>query len=357
MKIVENFKTFNVFKEEADQKFLPKLTETVESSISEKDKKNLKISLLVISVSSIIAIAFLIGMVAGFFNKNINVLALVVSSLIFIIISIILIMVFYYKSTKIKKRIRMEIKKKLNPELMYKEAFETLEKGFTYLGYSDDTNIENPSQLQAFNKCQITEKDIQTFRYNVPYDAHIKARSASKNLLIDNKYPVSLLNILWERVVKVNNKENVEYYNTGILKINTEHLKDRAFDFELLKKKGLFGLTNKGIKLENNEFNKIFNPISKNELKIRQMYTPLAMETSVNRYKDKAGSKIFNFTITSIGKNVYFEYNVDFGFMELNFPNSIKKDKLIKYLYNDFLKDTYSLYYLLSFIYIPLYLY
>ncbi|MDW2925749.1 hypothetical protein [Mesomycoplasma ovipneumoniae] len=88
------------------------------------------------------------------------------------------------------------------------------------------------------------------------------------------------------------------------------------------------------------------------------MYTPLAMELSLKRYFDRNGVKVSDISIQSFQNAVYFTYKCDWNFMYLDFPTSIIKtpDDFINRIFNDFLLDTYSLYYLLCLIYVTLYL-
>nr|WP_318087700.1 hypothetical protein [Mesomycoplasma ovipneumoniae] len=88
------------------------------------------------------------------------------------------------------------------------------------------------------------------------------------------------------------------------------------------------------------------------------MYTPLAMELSLKRYSDRNGVKVLDVAIESLGNAIYFTYKCDWNFMYLDFPTSIIKtpDDFINHIFNDFLLDTYSLYYLLCLIYVTLYL-
>ncbi|MHA0271252.1 DUF3137 domain-containing protein, partial [Mesomycoplasma ovipneumoniae] len=59
----------------------------------------------------------------------------------------------------------------------------------------------------------------------------------------------------------------------------------------------------------------------------------------------------------SSGNAIYFTYKCDWNFMYVDFPTSIKTpDDFINHIFNDFLLDTYSLYYLLCLIYVTLYL-
>ncbi|WP_434337434.1 hypothetical protein V2P72_01885 [Mesomycoplasma hyopneumoniae] len=110
---------------------------------------------------------------------------------------------------------------------------------------------------------------------------------------------------------------------TGILKIDTSILGEKAFDFKLLKPGSWFFQKNK-VKLENEEFNQVFSPESNDRLKIRKMYTPLAMELSLKRYFDRDGVKVLDVSIESLGNAIYFTYKCDWNFMYLDFPTSIK---------------------------------
>ncbi|WP_416373704.1 DUF3137 domain-containing protein [Mycoplasmopsis felis] len=113
----------------------------------------------------------------------------------------------------------------------------------------------------------------------------------------------------------------------------------------------------KSIETENDNFNKTFNLVSPDPIKARMMYTPLSMELSLKRYYDKEGTKLSGLKIHSNAALIRFTFNIDSNFMELSFPAFLSsEEKLSKHIYKDVLLDTYTLYYILSLIYIPTYL-
>ncbi|MBN4084491.1 DUF3137 domain-containing protein [Mycoplasma sp. CSL10166] len=364
MKIVEDYMNFNSYKSITDQTVYPIFKSAIEEAFSDessinKMRKNRKISIILFILSTF---SFLLGVlllfVIGFQNgKSTNFIVF----LVFLILSFILMfvgIVIFWKYKKTLNMIISKIRNSIDVEKIYNKSFKKVNNGINYL--STKANVEFFLDTKQFSKKEILDssldsEEIITFNFGVPNDARIVKKSKQKYLLIDNRYPASFMNVLYLQIVR-NSKGQVvsrRYFERGVLKIDTRNLGDRGFEFTLFKG-GLF--SKKPIKLENKEFNKKIRLVADDELKARQMYTPLSMELSVKRVEDVHGSIVNSMYVTSTGDSIYFEYSVPMNFMELDIIPSINKNKILNSMYNDFLYDTYTLYWILSIIYIPIYL-
>ncbi|WP_337896404.1 DUF3137 domain-containing protein [Mesomycoplasma ovipneumoniae] len=353
MKIISDYFKFEDYKNKAKEEFLPKLDEIIKKKHSKTVEKLAKLQSvaktlnIVLSISSVLTtIAIIVHLT---YYKNFT-------GVLFVAIpGIIAIASTYYLRLK-KKQIRSitdEISKDVvdsfKPEVAYKAAFSILDKGMDYLGFNDQ--ISNNILISRNEISDLTPAEIIGSS-----KAWISEVRPLKELLIDEKFHVSFTNVHWQWEERKNKETVTRESFTGILKIDTSMLGEKAFDFKLLKPRGWFSQKDK-IKLENEEFNQIFNPESNDRLKIRKMYTPLAMELSLKRYFDRDGVKVLDVTIESSGNAIYFTYKCDWNFMYVDFPTYIKTlDDFINHIFNDFLLDTYSLYYLLCLIYATLYL-
>ncbi|MDW2908069.1 DUF3137 domain-containing protein [Mesomycoplasma ovipneumoniae] len=354
MKIINDYFKFEDYKNKAKEEFRPKLDEI----IKKKHLKTLEKLAGIQRVAKKLEIVSLISYI--FISAGIYVAIkyeLGIGGIIFAVISgIIAIASTFYLGIKKReiRKITNEVSKDVidsfKPEVAYKAAFSILDKGMEYLGFND----------QPSNNIQISKNEISNLtpvQIIGSSKAWISEVRPLKELLIDEKFRVSFTNVRWQWEERRKKETVTKKSFTGILKIDTSILGEKAFDFKLLKPNGWLSQKEK-IQLENEEFNKVFNPQSSDRLKIRKMYTPLAMELSLKRYSDRNGVKVLDVAIESLGNAIYFTYKCDWNFMYLDFPTSIIKtpDDFINHIFNDFLLDTYSLYYLLCLIYVTLYL-
>ncbi|AAZ44414.2 hypothetical protein [Mesomycoplasma hyopneumoniae] len=353
MKIINDYFKFEDYKNKAKAEFHPKLDEIIKKKHSKSLEKvaGLQNEAKKLNITS--SISFFLTMIVILVATNTQ---LGYTSIIFAIIPgiIAIVSTFYlgFKKKEIRKitdEISKDVLVNFRPEVAYKAAFSILDKGMDYLGFND----------QPSNKIQISKNEITNL---TPVEiigssrAWISQVRPLKELLIDEKFHVSFTNVHWQWKETRKNETVTRESFTGILKIDTSILGEKAFDFKLLKPGSWFFQKNK-VKLENEEFNQVFSPESNDRLKIRKMYTPLAMELSLKRYFDRDGVKVLDVSIESFQNAIYFTYKCDWNFMYLDFPTSIKSpDDFINHIFNDFLIDTYSLYYLLCLIYVTLYL-
>ncbi|MBN3535024.1 DUF3137 domain-containing protein [Mycoplasma procyoni] len=349
MKRVNDYKTFSEFRKISDKEFYPVFKEAIAKGFENKDLidwlKKLKIAAIATFVASMVMVlvSFIVIITQHFaIGGWLFVLAILILIAWFIIFRI---------YTKRRNEIFDDVLKKIPIEDLYAKAFETLESSIRYLG----NNVSGQSNAY---KANITIGEIKNYVNNIPADAFLETYSKPKFVMIRNKFPVSFVNSTFLQIIRnPKTKETHERrFYRGLLKLSTEALGQRAFAFSLFRGKGLFG--SKGnIKLENDTFNKMFKVISDDELKIRQMYTPLSMELSVKRMLDKQGVQATDLQIVSNGKDIYFMYTIDPQFMVLNRKsNKLDASKLLHELYTDFIMDIYTLYYLVSIMFIPSYL-
>ncbi|QIW62396.1 DUF3137 domain-containing protein [Mycoplasmopsis gallinacea] len=191
---------------------------------------------------------------------------------------------------------------------------------------------------------------------SIPSDAKIIDITPPRKLLLHNKYMVVTQNVLYRWVEGSGKNQRERNRWNSYIKVDTSILKDRQFNFTLFR--GNNPLGNK-VKLENDRFNKIFKLTTNNELKIRQMYTPLAMETSVAWYdKERKNVKFPEPSISSIASREYVMFsNIgEKGFMNLDFAFSVKSEKVFKAIVKDIYSDSFSFYYLIAFLHFSLYL-
>ncbi|MHA0296851.1 DUF3137 domain-containing protein [Mesomycoplasma ovipneumoniae] len=353
MKIINDYFKFEDYKNKAKEEFRPKLDEIVKKKHSKTLEKLAGIQSMAKKLNIVTLISYVLTAVA--FGVSVDNRLGNGGTIVTIILGIIAVASTFYLGVKKReiRKITNEISKDVldsfKPEVAYKDAFSILDKGMDYLVFNG----------QPSNKNQISKNEISVL---TPVEiigsskASISEVRPLKELLIDEKFHVSFTNVHWQWKEKRKNETVTMESFTGILKIDTSILGEKAFYFKLLKPSGWFSKKDK-IKLENEKFNKVFNPHSNDKLKIRKMYTPLAMELSLKRYFDREGVKVTDVTIESSGDAIYFTYKCDWNFMHVDFPTSIKNpDVFINHIFNDFLLDTYSLYYLLSLIYVTLYL-
>ncbi|WP_069096856.1 DUF3137 domain-containing protein [Mesomycoplasma ovipneumoniae] len=358
MKIISDYFKFEDYKNKAKEEFLPKLDEI----IKKKNSSSLQKIAVLQKESKKLIIIFSISLFLTFIIiLSISLAEVAYITLMFAIIPgiVTFFSAFYLWMKKkeiwsITNEISKDVLVNFKPEVAYKTAFSILDKGMDYLGFND----------QANNKFLISENEIRNFTPAGTIgssDAWISGVRPLKKLLIDKKFHVGFTNVHWEWEEEVEDQDGnvktvIRDSYTGFLKIDTSILGQKAFNFKLLKAGG-WPFQRDKVRLENELFNKTFRPVSNDKLKIRKMYTPLAMELSLKRYFDRNGVKVSNISIQSFQNAIYFTYSCNWNFMYLDFPRSIKNpDDFISRIFNDFLTDTYSLYYLLSLIYATLYL-
>ncbi len=352
MKIISDYFKFEDYKNKAKEEFRPKLDEIIKKKHSTTLEKLAGIQSVAKTLNIVSSVSFVLTVISILVTIKYR---LEFGGFIFAgIAGIIAIASTFYLGVKKKEiksitdKVSKDVLDSFKPEVAYKDAFSILDKGMDYLGFNDQLSniLISKNEIRNLTPVEIIGSS----------KAGISEVRPLQELLIDEKFHVSFTNVRWQWK-EWRNKETVTRESfTGILKIDTSILGEKAFDFKLLKPRGWFS-QNEKIKLENEEFNEVFNPESNDRFKIRKMYTPLAMELSLKRYSDRDGVKVTDVTIESSGNAIYFTYKCDWNFMYVDFPTSIRTpDDFINHIFKDFLLDTYSLYYLLCLIYVTLYL-
>ncbi|WNM16244.1 DUF3137 domain-containing protein [Mesomycoplasma ovipneumoniae] len=353
MKIINDYFKFEDYKSKAKEEFRPKLDEIIKEKHSTTLEKLAGIQSVAKTLNIVSSISYVLTTIGMLVTIKYE---LGLAGIIFAVIAgIIAIASTFYlgiKKREIRKitdEVSKDVLKSFKPEVAYRAAFSILDKGMDYLGFNDQPSsniLISKNEISRFTPVEIIGSS----------KAWISELRPLKELLIDEKFHVSFTNVRWQWKEWRNKETVIRESFTGILKIDTSILGEKAFDFKLLKPRGWFSQKDK-IKLENEEFNEVFNPESSDRFKIRKMYTPLAMELSLKRYFDREGVKVTDVTIESSGNAIYFTYKCDWNFMYVDFPTYIKTpDDFINHIFKDFLLDTYSLYYLLCLIYVTLYL-
>ncbi|WP_337895543.1 DUF3137 domain-containing protein [Mesomycoplasma ovipneumoniae] len=353
MKIINDYFKFEDYKSKAKEEFRPKLDEIIKKKHSKTLEKLVGIQSVAKTLNIVSSISFVLTVIAMFVAVNyelgIGGIILAVIPGIVAIVSTFYLGVKKREIRKISDEVSKDVLDSFKPEVAYKAAYSILDKGMDYLGFN-----HQPSSNIQISKNEIS--NLTPVEIIGSSNAWISEVRPLKELLIDEKFHVSFTNVRWQWKEWRNKETVIRESFTGILKIDTSILGEKAFDFKLLKPRGWFSQKEK-IKLENEEFNEVFNPESSDRFKIRKMYTPLAMELSLKRYFDRDGVKVRDVTIESSGNAIYFTYRCDWNFMYVDFPTHIKTaDDFINHIFKDFLLDTYSLYYLLCLIYVTLYL-
>ncbi|MGZ9762998.1 hypothetical protein ACXYRP_01765 [Mycoplasma sp. 5912] len=361
MRVVRDYQKFADYKNKADEKLLPIVTTVVNNILTpevmneyKKAFKKFWVSLLSTIIPGVVFLiigAIIISVVS---NGFIPFFVFLILFIISILIGVILGAVYWRKFYRFRVNLAHVLKQNLNQEALYVESFNILDDEMDYIPTEESTDFK-----EAFRHCQVSKKDLHRFTVGIPGGAYISEVKEPKHCLLMKHYPLSLINVHWvyERRDSKGNLTEEKHYYTGMLKIDTRYLEDKAMVFTLMVGKLASGSDLQKIQMENKEFNKYVTPMINDRFKATMMFTPLSQELMLKRLKDTQGSKIKRFNVFSTGDFIYLNYNVDFGFMYLNVPLRLKnKEIVINKIYNDLLIDTYTLYYMLSFINIPIYL-
>ncbi|WP_326495049.1 hypothetical protein [Mycoplasmopsis felis] len=354
MKIVNDYKKFQEYKESADKSLFPWIKESVNKVLKEKTPILKKYKILKYSFLGISILWLFISLMIIIFSKNENSLIVSLIFLLLFVLTIGISAIMFYIYNKKKYDVYGLIRSHIDRLSLYQHAFTELDKGIKYVGYVQQDKLEKT--INSYKNCEIlSAKELDAFKSSkIPYDAYFN-RILDEHYLLINDYPAKLYVVEYEKETQ-NSKGEItrSYHYSGFIKLDTTYLKEKAFEFTLLD--GKFS-KKKSIETENDNFNKTFNLVSPDPIKARMMYTPLSMELSLKRYYDKEGTKLSGLKIHSSAALIRFTFNIDSNFMELSFPTFLSsEEKLSKHIYKDVLLDTYTLYYILSLIYIPTYL-
>ncbi|WP_169733405.1 hypothetical protein [Mycoplasma leonicaptivi] len=350
MRTVKEFTNFKKYYSEMSENLRPFIKEKIEESISKQEIQDYNFSRKMFITFFSLSFVPLVLLFLTFLIISKNPTGAIVYFVIMLLLGIglgITTYVFYRKYSKIRENFRTRLSAFLqeNGTGIYDQCFKWLDNEIEYLGNIKDTSGHSYSPSM---------KEIRTFRSaKVPYDAYWYENCYSGLLKLRKKHLI-LFSVDTFRNERKDSKGNItyNYFTSGLIKIQVNNEITTQFPFELLNTGKRFF---KKVKLENNEFVKTFKPGTDNELAIRQMYTPLSMELSLELLKT-VNTKISNFGICSNGSSIFISFPIDPGFMRFDVPVFKSIEKATKELFNDILYDTFSFYYLIAFMLIPTYI-
>ncbi|MGY6171869.1 DUF3137 domain-containing protein [Candidatus Mycoplasma pogonae] len=338
MKTAKEYITFSEFKNKTSEKLRQEINHVVNNAtknLNLQQIKNIKVAMFVAAGLTVLAaILVLVGFFAHSFTTSITFLIIGTITL-FIALGL-----WFSLKSKIKY-VQNKIQAALDIHAIYREALALVNPKFEYLGFAQD--FDN----------QISSVELEHYRLSsIPSDAWLSTIKSKKSMLIDQKFPLTMANVVWKYTRGSGKSRQVHTVYSGIIKIDTSYLGSKQFYFSIFRK-GWFGKT---VKLENHEFNKKFQLDSKEELQIRKAFTPLVQELYLKRYKDTYGVLTKKFEMVSQGNSIYLIFAAPLGFMELDIPSTLDFEKMKNKIYEDIVEDVYSIYYLLYFAYLPFYL-
>lgn len=233
-----------------------------------------------------------------------------------------------------EKEINKHIKRTVNENQIYADIFDTFE---------DIHFLTISSGLMKSLKSKRGD-------FSIPTKAIPKIASPIISIKYKEKYEVSFQNVQWYWTEKVNKTTTTFVKWMGIFEINANDdklLKD--FEFTLNKSNFLFGLDNLNskIKLENSVFVKKLKPRANNEIKARQIFTPLAMENLINYPQTLP---ITYWYLEKQNNIVFLPYTTNYqNVLILNFSSKSRNVKIITdQITEDIIKDCYFMYSILA---------
>ncbi|WP_158763677.1 DUF3137 domain-containing protein [Mycoplasma sp. NEAQ87857] len=350
MQYVRDSFSFNEFTNQAKSILQSTVKQEVANAFTPKIAQQLKVNKtrIIISLSVFLA-SFLIGAIVSLITFNS--IAMIVFTAISAI-ALIVTTVFLISYRKTANYLSKQIQRNLNSVEIYNKILQIIDQAFHYHGNSityADNNLD-------FNSVDINIKEHDWYRPSTVESTAKIIRTSKKSYFdIDNKYPICSQNVIWEYVYRTKDREEKKHYYATLLKIDTSKSKSKNFNFGMFSRNCVNG---KKIKLENNEFNKIMQLYSDNELEARKMYTPLAMENTVKHYaQNRKNQASFNLGIVSHNDTVYASFlTPDSGFLNIDVPMSSKKEKIESKILKDIIVDVFTYYYIIAYLFIPLYL-
>lgn len=324
-------------------------------------KKKLKVFYSLMGVFIAIAVALLITVIVLYKKEGFSFVIVFLALAMFAFGGLAYLMFFF--ADKYKERFNITVAKMLNKRVIYKEAFALLDEQFSY-------DEEYPKQYRdTLNEVTVVElkKLIRPILFKLKAD--LETIGDEEKITLSPSHDAYFVNmdIKVEVQKNRNNSPVYKFLKTTLLKIDTKNLGDKGFAFaaafensKLIKEyNDLFkSFRLQKVKLESDTFNKTFNAYTNDEVKLRMMYTPLAMENMVKLHQNsKSVQKISNLVMISDGSAIYFVFTADMGFMEINWEKDYSNpDQLLRAIINDVALDIYNLYILISYAYIPYYL-
>ncbi|VEU74853.1 Uncharacterised protein [Mycoplasmopsis citelli] len=370
MKIVKEYLDFETFKAKCDQNIYPLVVEKVEKYFSQKEIDELKKiksvfigSFILGTLSAIGAILSFVYGVSNSFRDNYykvklySALAILILSLIFFIIGFI----FLYKFRSAKLIINRKIANELgNSDLIYQKAFKNISSEIEYVT-PNDSNFK--TLLSQNDKPHLTKQDLSRVEPDCETPPVLVSSNKIASWIIDNKYPVEYYFLHWQYVVQRKDRDEIRNVFRGLIKVYNHKMGDKTFDWSLtagsFSKNWLAKKLSKGMELENREFNSNFTlkADQNNRQNIFRIFTPYAQELLVKRINDTQGTLVNSFKLISSDneKSVIYDFVGISSFMQINAKLKLDIQQVIKGYYSDILYDSYTFYFLLCFVYIPLY--
>ncbi|RIV16758.1 hypothetical protein [Mycoplasmopsis gallopavonis] len=341
MKRVNDFLSFEKFTQKTNQAIYPKLKTLVDEAVEPYLPEIKKINIWFWSLlGSGLFLLLLTAILFSRFQKSI-----IISSFGFIGLCL-LILSFVFRRLKNKKYqlIATEIFAKTNLEQIYATALESNEL---------EWKIWKPksSEIHEFLE-KIKAPDFWRAAPGIPSRAKKHSWEVKWAFSIREKYQGMLVQVVWiERIAKKDHVEIVYHYDYKVF-LDTSALKSEGAYFEI--NSNLWGLEKQ--KLENDQFNKMFRLRSNDDLSMRKIFTPYSQEVCVNRQIDNDYSIIKKINILATPEIMLTSFvGTKFNF-ELRSFNTSNSSKIIRTIYDQSILDLYTLYFILSFYDIPIYL-
>ncbi|MFV8480418.1 DUF3137 domain-containing protein [Mycoplasma sp. AA7A] len=367
MKRVADYLNYADFKSEADQKVLPVIKKIVndcfQSPLYTKYKNSLKLFFIIGSVAlALLVITLSVFIPCAISGKEPGMIVGGVFGVITFPI-IIVAAVYLWQALSAAKSISSMIRNKISKDDVYKMTIDILQPNWNFKGKNYEDQSAGVKYSFAPDTHVFTMAEYKNcMPANIPSGARLVQAKPCQTLIIDDKYPAHFSNTHWiyETTYK-DSKGNVHHsethYYATLLKIDARSLDPKHWtSFSYFE---AFVGNKKKITLENPEFNKIFKLKADDELKARAMFTPLAMENLTNMWKRNLKfTNTNNIKLHAENDLIYMAFISPQGFGIIDVPQySTKPEKVTRAIYNDILKDIFSLYFLLELVYIPNYLY
>ncbi|SJZ52269.1 DUF3137 domain-containing protein [Mycoplasmopsis verecunda] len=368
MKRVADYLNFSDFKNEADEKLLPIIKDVVQKQFSTNEyslyQKNKKIAIIVALCTILPLIITLATLIPGLMNSNGSA---TLSGIVFLGITVILIIVAsVYNGLRLKAahNISKSILFNINKADLHLKAINILQPKWKFLG--SEYECDNPRYSYDKSTRKFQRNEYYTYRPSVvPSDAYIADISNCQTIVIDDKYPAHFSNAHWIYETQTadgrgNRTTQETHFYVTLLKIDARYLESRhRTSFMYFGSKWYNPAGMKSIKLENNDFNRLFKLQSNDEMKMRMLFTPLAMENMSNMWnRNYSSTNIRNISVSAQNDIIYMSFLSPAGFGLIDVPKFAKDPiRTTNFIYSDILKDIFSLYFLLQLVYIPNYLY
>lgn len=341
--------SYDEFHKQIEQDYLETFSKEIEIAKSKTPKIYKIIShigwkLAIWFIIPLIALAFLIGLIASIGNKDVATegkMTLFIFALLFIIAEFIMVLLFKHN---IKKGNWLKYMQ-LNYESIYENAFKKLNKKL------ENFNFQNSGAISS------EIEQTKTWLNVIPHEARmIKLTNLASFEINKNQFQVQMSTFHW---VVTTNKTRKEYYQPfGLIKakIDENNPLSEKFSFTLnpFEKPGIF--ERKNIEnLENKNFVKKFNPITNDGVKARMAFTPLAMEEMLENFKGVIPNKFLIQKRDHIILTPFHPLREDLLVLDFDYIKYAKKSSnfVAQKILRDLSTDVYEIYSLIDFLFYP----